>query len=373
MNTFNEETDYSGFNDYNMAPSDNQEGPEQQMSLMVDSESSPHSAAGKRDSALTAFLRSKKQNTALSGTQHTSSTFDTFAQEQEWEDDDDDDESIVSIDINDIKNEFIPLSSYKVKDDESIISIDMIDDITKNDFIPAVTSYNEGAVDEALKWTEAFMAHDDNSDEESVEEAPLHDSMSSLNDGLEKLTKCMERSALSRQLITQYSEKSLGSSTSTTTDISPHSSFNHHDSLELQDPLVGPSSSHPTSSGLVRPRIKKAQSITRSGLIRRHSSHRAGGVSAGQDHITKRRGIVKKDSLVSRFNGSLNSISFHGDPGWRNLSRSSSARKTKLSQETSSRSLMDSSSSSLGSLPVKARLSQNVKVRVRDVYYNTDD
>jgi hypothetical protein len=352
MNSFNE-SDYSEYNDYNMALSNNQ-GPEQKMVLMEFSENPRHSNAGnnKGDSALTAFLRSNKKQNTLSGTQHTSSSFDTFAQEhQEWEDDDadvpDDEESIVSIDINDIKNDFIPLSSYKVPDDESIVSIDVND--INNDFIPA-SSYNEGAVDEALKWTEAFMAHDD--DDESMEEAPLCDSMSSLNDGLEKLTKCMERSALSRQLITQYSEKSLGSSTSTTDDIAQHS-FNHNNSLQPQQYPLGPSSSHSTSSGLVKPRIKKAQNITRSGLIRRHS-HRS---VSGQEII--KRGLVKKDSLiVSRHNGSLNSISFHGDSSWRTMvPRNSSFRKTKLSQETS-RSPMDSSNSSL---PVKARLSQNVK------------
>ena len=336
MNNFNNKTDYSEYNVYSMALSDNQ-GQEQQMALMDDSENPRHSTARKGDSALTAFLRSNTKQSTLSGTQHTNSTFDTFAQEQAWEDDGNvpDDESIVSIDIIDIKNDFIPLSSYKVPDDESIVSIDVND--IKNDLIP-VSSYNEGAVDEALKWTEAFMAHDDDTDEESMEdEGPLRESMSSLNDGLEKLTKCMERSALSRQLITQYSDKSLGSATSTTTDISQHS-FNHNDSLQLQNPL-GPSSSHSTSSGLVKPRIKKAQNITRSGLIRRHS-HRS---ISGQD-ITK-RSLVKKDSLVSRLNaaGSLNSISFHGDSSWRSLSRSSSSfRKTKLSDETS-RSPMDSS------------------------------
>jgi hypothetical protein len=334
MNTFIDETDYSEYNDYNMTPSEGNQGPEQQMALMVDySEISGPSTSGKGDSALTAFLRSKKQNNnILSGTQHTNNTFDTFAQDKEWGDDDDvpDDESIVSIDINDIKNELTPLSSYRVlpaEEDESIASIDIIPSL----------SYNEGAVDEALKWTEAFMDHNgDDSDEESIEDAPLHDSMSSLNDGLEKLTKCMERSALSRQLITQYSDKSLGSSSaSTTTDISQHS-FNHNDSLQLLDPpgLTRSSHSGSTSSGLVKPRIKKAQNITRSGLIRRHSSHRN---ITGQD-ITK-RGLGKKDSLVSRLNGSLNSISFHGEPSWRTLSRSSSARKVKLSQDTS-RNLM---------------------------------
>jgi hypothetical protein len=322
MNTFIE-TDYSEYNDYNMTLSDNK-GPEQQMALMDDSENYRHSTVGKGDSALP-FLRSKKQD-ILSGTQHTNSTFDTFAEEQEWQYDNDvpDNESIFSLDIDDIQNDLISLSSY-----------------------------NEDAVDEALKWTEASM---DDSDEESVEEAPLHDSMNSLlNNAFENLTKCMQLSALSRQLIKQ-SDMSLGSSTST--DISPQHSFNQHGSPQLQDPLLGPSPCHSTSSGLVRPQINKAQAtITRtSGLIRRHS-HRT---LSGQD-IAK-SGLVKKDSLAS-LNGSLNSISLHGNTSWRNLSRSSSFRKPKLSQDTS-RSLMDSSSSL--SLPVKARLSQSVKRRLLD-------
>jgi hypothetical protein len=330
MNTFNEATGYSGFTDHNMAPSDNQ-GPEQQMALTVDGENSRHSTAGREgDSATTAFLRSKKNQSTLSGTQHTNSTFDTFAQDQQWEDDGDDvpdEESIVSFDINDIENDLIPLSSY-----------------------------NEDAVDEALKWTEAFMDHDDDSKESSIEEAPLHDSMSSLNETFEKLTKCMERSAHTRQLLTkqlprQYSDKSLGSSTSAL-DISQRS-FDHHDSLELLDPLGGPNSSHSTSSGLVRPRIKKAQNSRRSGLIRRHSTHRC---LSGQD-ITK-KGLVKKNSLTS-LNGSLNSISLNGNSKWGNLSRSSSFRKTKLSQETL-RSILDPSNLSVR---VKARLSQNVNKR----------
>jgi hypothetical protein len=338
MNTFNEETDYSGFNDYNIAPSDSQ-GPEQKVVLMdVGENSRHHSNAGREgDSATTAFLRSKKNQSTLSVPQHTHSTFDTFAPEdQEWEDDDEDvldEESLVSLfDINDIKNDVIPLSSY-----------------------------NDDAVDEALKWTEAFMDHDNDSDEESsIEEAPLHDSMSSFNETFEKLTKCMERSALARQLLTrqlptQCSEKSLGSSTSSL-DISQRS-FHHHDSLELLDPLAGPNSSHSsTGSGLVRPRIKKAQkNITRSGLIRRHSSHPRG--LSGQD-ITK-RGLVKKDSLTS-LNGSLNGISLNGNSSWGNLSRSSSFRKTKLSPETL-RNLLDTPSNL--SLRVKARLSQNVNKR----------
>jgi hypothetical protein len=277
------ETDYSEYNDHNMVLSDNQ-GPEQQMALSVDSKNSWHSStAGKGDSALTACLRSKKQDTTLTGTQHTISTFDTFAEEgQERQDDDDvsDDESIVSIDINVIKTDFIDLSSY-----------------------------NEGAVDEDLKWTEGFMGHDDDSDEESIEEPSLlHDSMSSfLNEALfENLTNCMERSALSRQLVRQYSEKSFVGST-TSTEISLRS-FNHNDSLHLQNPL-GPSSCHSTSGsdgGLIRPPIKKAQGGSkRSGLIRRHS-HRS---LSGQD---------------------LTKIDAAGNSSWRNLSRSSSFRKTNV-------------------------------------------
>jgi hypothetical protein len=333
MNTFIE-TDYSEYNDYNMALVSDNKVPEQQMAPMDDSENFEHSstAGNKGDSALTAFLRSKKQDT-LSGTQHTNSTFDTFSGVQEWQYDDDglDNESVFSLDINDIENDLIPLSSY-----------------------------NEDAVDEALKWTGAFMDQDD---EESIEEAPLHDSMSSLNNAFENLTKSMERSAFTRQLVMQYSEKSLGSSTSTTEDHISQHSFNaeHHDSpQELQDPL-GPSSCHSTSSGLVRPRIKKAQATIarRSGLIRRHS-HRT---ISGQD-IAKSGLGVKKDSLSS-LNGSLKSISLHGNVRWRNLSRGSSFRKSKLSQETSCSGLVDSSSSL--NLPVKAApagLSQNVKRRL---------
>jgi hypothetical protein len=385
MNSFNE-SNYSEYIDHNMALSDNQ-GTEQQMALMECSENPRHSTAGKGDSALTAFLRSNKKQNTLSGTQHTNSTFDTFAQEKEWGDDDDvpDDESIVSIDINDIKD-LLTLSSYRVPDDESIVSFDINDikndlihlssdnqaqewgddddvpdeesivptDINdvENDLIP-LSRYNEDAVDEALKWTEAFMDHDDDSDEESIEAAPLHDSMSSFNHGFVKLTSCMARSALTRQeLARQYSEKSLGSSKSTTIDISQHS-FNHNDSLQLQCPLGPSSSSHSTSSGLAKPRIKKAQGL-RSGLIRRHS-HR----SLSAQDITK-RGLVKKDSLAS-LNGSLNSISLHGNSTWKSLSRSSSFRKTKLSQETM-RSLMDSSTLSL---QVKARMSQKVNQKQR--------
>lgn len=379
------ETDCSEYNIYNMELSDNQ-GPRQQMALMVDSENSRHSTARKGDSALTAFLRSKQQN-ALSGTQHTNSTFDTFAQEQEWEDDDDvpDDESILSIDI---EHDLFALSRYKGADDESIVSLDIINDIKndmilqpsyneasewgddgnvpdeesivpidindiKNDLIP-LSNYNEDAVDEALKWTEAFMDHDDDSDEEFIEDAPLHDSMSSFNDGFDKLTKCMARSAHTRQeLARQYSEKSLGSKASTTTDISQHS-FSPNDYLQLQNPL-GPSSSHSsTSRGLVRPRIIKKTQGLRSGLIRRHS-HRS---ISGQD-IPKRAGLVKKASLRS-LNSSLNSISLHGNSTWGNLSRNSSFRKPNLSQELAD-SLMGSSSNL--SLRVKARLSQNVNKR----------
>jgi hypothetical protein len=354
MNTFNEETNYSGFNGYNMAPSDNQ-GPERQRSPMVDSENSRHSTAGRKgDSALTAFLRSKKRESnqsTLSTTQHTTSTFDTFAQEdQEWGDDDDvaDDESIDSIDVDNINNYLCPQPSYNV-DDESIASID-INDI-KQDMIP-VSSYNEDAVDEALKWTEAFMDHDDDdSSSESSMEEPLHDS--SFNQAFEKLTSCMERSALTRKLVTQYSEKSLCSSTSAL-DVSQRS-FNHQDSLRLLDPLghsldpalghssshsIGHSSMHSITSGLAKTRIKKA---TRSGLIRRHS-HRS---LSGQD-ITK------------SLNGSLNSISLHGNSSLGNMPRPSSVRNTKLSQDTSG-SLMESPSNL--SLRVKARLSQNVNKR----------
>jgi hypothetical protein len=364
MNTFNEETDYRAFNGYNMASSDNQgQGPEQQRDpLMVDSEkNSRDSTAGTRkgDSALTAFLRSKKQNTALSGTQHTTSTFDTFAREdQEWGDDDDvpDDESIDSIYVDQINNYLCPQPIYNV-DEESIDTID-INDI-KNDMPRLSSSYNEDAVDEALKWTEAFMDHheDDSDEESSIEEAPpLHDSMSSFNEAFEKLTSCMERSAVTRKLVTQYSEKSLCSSTSNSTlDISQRS-FNDHDYLQLLDPLghssshsIGHSSIHSITSGLAKTRIKKAQNITRSGLIRRHS-HRS---LSGQD-ITK----SLNDSLMG-------SISLHGNnSSLANLSRTSSVRNTKLSQDTSkSSSLMEGPSKNL-SLRVKApRLSQNANKR----------
>jgi hypothetical protein len=406
MNNF-DATDSCKYNVYNMAPSDNQ-GPEQQMALMVDSENnSRHSTAGERgDSALTAFLRSKQQN-SQSGTQHTNNTFDSFARDQRREVDDDvaDDGSIASIDINGIENGLISPSRYKVPDDEPIIP-DLIplsicnetqecvadnDDVTdnessiasidingienglispsrykvpddesitphliplsscneaqpwgdgdgedivpihisdlKNDLIP-LSSYIEDAVDEDLMWTEALMDHDD------IKDAPLYDSTSSLNEGFQKLTNSMERSAFTRQELTrQYSEQSLGSTTSTATDISQHS-FNHHDSFQLPNPVRPSSSSHSsTSSGLGRPRIKKKAQGPRRGLIRRHS-HRS---LSGQD-IT-RRGLIQKDSLVS-LNGSLNSISLH-----------SSFRNIKESQDTS-RSLMGSSS--------------NLSLRVRD-------
>jgi hypothetical protein len=355
MNTFDGETDYSGFNGCNMAPSEdkNHQGPEQQRTLMVDSENSRHYTAGRKgDSALTAFLRSKKQNTTLSGTQHTNSTFDTFAQEdQEWGDDDvmADDESIDSIDVDNINNYLCPQPSYNVND-ESIASVD-INDI-KNDMIH-LSSYNEDTIDEALKWTEGFTMdhHEDDYDEESSMDEELHDS--SFNKAFEKLTSCMERSALTRKLVTQYSEKSLCSSTSAL-DVSQRS-FNHQDSLRLLDPLghsldpalghssshsIGHSSMHSITSGLAKTRIKKA---TRSGLIRRHS-HRS---LSGQD-ITK------------SLNGSLNSISLHGNSSLGNMPRPSSVRNTKLSQDTSG-SLMESPSNL--SLRVKARLSQNVNKR----------
>jgi hypothetical protein len=349
MNTF-VDTDYSEYSHYTPALFDSQ-GPQQQIALMDDhgERSSRHSAtAGKGDSPLTAFLRSKKQVT-LSGTQHTDSTVDTFAQEQEWENNDDavpDDESIVSIDIYDlIEDDLIPLSSFE------------------DDLIP-LSSYNEDAVDEALKWTEALIDRhdDDDDDEESIEEAPLHEPTSSLNEAFVKLTKCMERSDLTRQLIKQHSDRSLGSSATSTIDNSQHS-FNHHDSLRLHDPL-GPSSCHSsTSSGLVRPpRIQKADGITRSGLIRRHS-HRS---RSGPD-IT-RRGLVNKNSLVS-LNGSMNSISLHRNSSWGNLSRSSSFRKPKLSQEQTSHILMERSASS-SNLRVKTRLSQNMNRRqMLDQYF----
>jgi hypothetical protein len=362
MNTFDGETDYSGFNGCNMAPSEdkNHQGPEQQRTLMVDSENSRHYTAGRKgDSALTAFLRSKKQNTTLSGTQHTNSTFDTFAQEdQEWGDDDvmADDESIDSIDVDNINNYLCPQPSYNVND-ESIASVD-INDI-KNDMIH-LSSYNEDTIDEALKWTEGFTMdhHEDDYDEESSMDEELHDS--SFNKAFEKLTSCMERSALTRQLVRQYSEKALRSSTSAL-DISKRS-FNHQDSLRLLDPLghtsldpalghsssnnIGHSSIHSITSGLAKTRIiKKAQNITRSGLIRRHS-HRS--LSGGQD-------------IAKSLNCSLNSISLHGNSSLANLPRTSSVRNTKLSQDTSS-SLMESPSK-LSLRVLKARLSQNVDNR----------
>jgi hypothetical protein len=355
MNTFIE-TDYSHYNDHNMMAQSHNEAREQQMALMVDNSENPGtSSAGKGDSAVTAFLRSKKQN-ALSGTQHTNSTFDTFAQEdQEWEDNDDvpEDESILSFDINDIENELGPLSSYNVPDNESIVPLDIND--TKTDLIP-LSGYNADAVDEALKWTEAFMDYD--SDEESIEEAPpLHDSMSSFNEVFVKLTGCMERSAHTRQeLVKQLSEKSLVSTTSSTASFSQHS-LNHNDSLQLLDPRGLARSSHSsTSTGLVRPRIKKVQNVAKSGLTRR-LSHRS---LSGPD-ITRRGGLVKKDSLSS-LNGSLKSISLHRNSSWGNLPRSSSFRMPKLSQETT-RSLLGLESSASLSLRVKARLSQNVTKR----------
>jgi hypothetical protein len=398
MNNFSV-TDDSGYHVYNMALSDNQ-GPEQQMALMSDGENnSRHSTAGnKGDSALTAFLRSKQQR-SLSGTQYTNSTFDTFAQDQEWVDDDDvlDDESILSIDIKGIENDLFSLSRYKAPDDESITSIDIVNDIhkdlipqsiysqeaqewgddadvpidesvvpidingsNKNYLTPSLSSYSEGAVDKALMWTEAFMDHHDDSDEESIDDAPLLDSTSFFTEGVEKLTDCMSRSALTRQeLARQYSEKSLGSTTSTTTDISQRS-FNHNDSLQLQNSLgLGSSSSHSSTStsGLGRPRIKKAQSRSRSGLIRRHSYR---SISA---HDSTKRGLVQKDPLVN-LDGSVNSLSLHGNSSRRNLYRSSSCRDT-------SRSLVEEESSQANlSLRVKARLAQNVfKRRMLDQHF----
>jgi hypothetical protein len=343
------ETDNSEYDVYNtMALSDNQ-GPEQKMALMDDSENSPHSTT-KGDSALTAFLRSKQQN-IQSGTLHTNSALDTFAREQEWRDDDDvpDDESIVYIHVNDIENDVFALSSsYKVPDDESIVSID-----GNEDLIP-VTSYDEDAADETLKWTEAFMDQDGNSDEESMlEDAQLNNSMSSFNHGFEKLASGMAHSALTRQLaVRQYSEKSLGSSKSTAAGIFQHS-FNQNDSLQLPNPL-GPNSSSRSSSsgGHVRPRIKRVQGL-RNGVIRRHS-HRS---LSGQDIMKRADSLAKNKASLANLNSSLNSISLHGNSTWGNLSRSSTFRKPKLSQETS-RSLMEG-------LHIKARLSQKVNKKQR--------
>ena len=382
MNNFNV-THYNKYNVYNMALPDSQD-PEQQMAPMVDFVNSQHSTPGKGDSALTAFLRSKQQQKlsgaqhTLSGTQHTNSTSDSFAQELDWEDDEHvpEDESIVSIDINGLENGLFALSTnYEVSDDESIVSIDIIDDIKnnliflssysnetkewgddddvpdgesivpidisneiKNDLIP-LSSYNEDAVDEALKWTESFMDHDNDTDEESIEKAHLHDSISSF----EKLTHSMARSATTRQeLARQISEKSLGSTTSTarTTEISSQHSFNYHDSPQLQTSLWPSSSSSHSStstSGLSRHRINKAPSL-RSNLIRRHSN----------------RSLSRQD-ITKGLNGSLDSISLHGISSRKNLSPS-----IKVSQETS-RSLMDGSSNP--SLRVKARRAQNVNKR----------
>jgi hypothetical protein len=356
MNNF-DEASYSEYQSYNIKLSHIDRGPEQRRTLTADSnDNSRHSStAGKGDSALTAFLRAKTQSD-LSGTnhtQHTNSTFDTFAQEQEWEDDDDmpDDESIVSFDITDIQNDLSrPQSSYKVPDDESIDPFDIIDESivaldvvndSNNDLIP-LSNYNEDAVDEALKWTEsALMDHDDDdSDEESIEsidqDPRSHDSMSSFNAAFGKLSNCMERSALTRQQLSrQYSEKSLVSTTSSTADIS-HNSFIHKDSRHLQDPLGLVRSSHHSSTsnnGLVKPPIKKAQNIARSGHARRRSSISGQDFSrsiSGQDF--SRAGLVNKDSLAS-LNGSQRRISVDLNASYGNLSRSNSFRKPKLSQE----------------------------------------
>jgi hypothetical protein len=170
-----------------------------------------------------------------------------------------------------------------------------------------------------------------------------------------KLANCMERSAHTRQ------ELALVSPTSITASISQHT-FNHNDSLQLLPLGLSTRSSHSSkSSDLVRPRIKKSQNITKSGLTRRHS-HRS---LSGQDII--RRGLVKKDSLAS-LNGSLKSISLHRNFSWGNLSRTSTSfPKPKLSQETY-RSLMESSPSLR--LRAKAQLSQNVNMAISLVNRN---
>ena len=144
----------------------------------------------KRDTPMQAFLRAKKINDGMSMTQHTATTLGESCQDfSEYNEEDFDD-----------------------SDNLSVLSIDIF---TREDLFTR-SEYNAEAVDEALMLSSELDCYTDeetmernNGNKEFEDQLSFNDSMSSLNLAFEKLNKCMERSALTRNLIRHYSEKSL--------------------------------------------------------------------------------------------------------------------------------------------------------------------
>lgn len=155
----------------------------------------------KQESPFLACLRAKNED-LQSRTQHTVSTLGTSAFEDSTEDFDcDEEESIASLDIFDCN----PLDAFTLNDD--VVESDLLAIDT------ALRISGEHIDDDdisELHDSHSTVLYDDFDDilpEEEPETVDFNDSMISLNDAFEKLNQCMMRTAQSRKLVRDFTEK----------------------------------------------------------------------------------------------------------------------------------------------------------------------